>query len=103
MNLYLLTQDEKNGYDTYDTYDSAVVSAMSEEDARKVSPSPFYVWRDGPEAGWYSQYSDGRAERLESDGRYDWGLPENVTANLIGTAIEGTQAGEVICASFNAG
>ena len=99
MNLYLITQDEKDGYDTYD---SAVVSAASEEDARKVSPSSFYAWHDGPKAGWYFQYSDG-SERLESDGRYDWGLPGNVTAKLIGTALDGTQAGEVICASFNAG
>ena len=99
MNLYLLTQSENTGYDTYD---SAVVSAVSEEDAREVDPSSLYVWHDGPEAGWYFQYSDGR-ERLESDGRYDWGLPGNVTAKLIGTAADGTEAGEVICASFNAG
>ena len=36
MNLYLLTQNENNGYDTYD---SMVVSAENEEDAKYLSIS----------------------------------------------------------------
>ena len=35
MNLYLLTQRTNNGYDTYD---SCVVAAESESDARTIHP-----------------------------------------------------------------
>jgi hypothetical protein len=72
MKLWLLEQSFNDGYDTYD---SAVVSAMTEEDARNV-----YV----------ASYST-------------WASPEHVKATLIGTAIRGTKAGDIICASFNAG
>lgn len=73
MNLYLISQDENTGYDTYD---SAVVAAETAEDAAKIHP-------DGSFGSW--------AKR-----------PENVKVKLIGTATEGTPEG-VICASFNAG
>jgi hypothetical protein len=96
MNLYLLTQGINNGYDTYD---SAVVAAESEEEARRVSPCHFYVWREV--GGWHFKYADGR-EKPEGRNRYDWTSPDQVTAELIGVASEGTAAG-VICASFNAG
>ena len=35
MNLYLISQNRNNGYDTYD---SAVVAAESEEKARMIRP-----------------------------------------------------------------
>jgi hypothetical protein len=79
MNLYLLTQDKLDGYDTYD---SAVVCAKSETAARTIHPSGYEgdnVWK------WDS-----------------WPTPEDVVVKLIGTAVRGSEAG-VICASFNAG
>lgn len=79
MNLYLLTQDENCGYDTFD---SCVVAAKSEEDARQISPRPGRAW-DDPWSSWASK-------------------PESVKVVLIGTAIEGTDRG-LILASFNAG
>lgn len=74
MNLYLLTQDENTGYDTYD---SCVVVANNEEEARIISPSRF----------------DNRT----------WTSSENVKVLLIGKAHKDMILGKVVCASFNAG
>ncbi len=77
MNLYLLTQKENNGYDTYD---SIIVSANSIDEAKLVLPDSDYSrWGD-------STWATG---------------PENVTAALIGIAIK--DISEVHLASFNAG
>lgn len=80
MNIYLLTQEEST---SWDTFDSVVVAAKTEEDAKSIHPwEGRYtgVWNSGV---WASE-------------------PESVTAKLIGTAIEGTERG-VILGSFNAG
>lgn len=71
MRLWLISQDVNDGYDTYD---SAVVAAATEDEAR---------------------HSDvGSAQT--------WCSPEHVTVKLIGEAAEGIPAG-VVLASFNAG
>jgi hypothetical protein len=80
MNLYLLSQDDNNDYDTFD---SCVVSAESEDAARLIKP------------GWSQEWGDAYSTWCKS--------PDRVAVTLIGTAIEGTEAGQVICASFNAG
>ena len=81
MNLYLLTQGEETGYDTYD---SVVVAAKSEDEARNIHPNE---WSHNP---WKRKYVG------------DWCKePESVIVELIGEAVKGTQAG-VILASFNA-
>ena len=78
MNIYKISQEANTGYDTYD---SAIVAAETEEDARNISP-------DG------------------GDWKIRWGywcqFPHQVEVELIGTAKDGTEAG-VILASFNAG
>ena len=61
----------------WDTYDSAIVAADTEEDARNTLPGNKYKGRS-------------------------WTEPENVTVELIGEAVNGIHAG-VILASFNAG
>lgn len=85
MKLYLISQGDHNGYDTYD---SAVVAAESEEKAAKIHP------------GLNSEYFDARK---------DWGVyggwansHKSVDVKLIGEAAPNTKAG-VILASFNAG
>ena len=92
MNLYLLTQDERDGYDTYD---SCVVSADSPEDAVLLNPNG-EVYGSAPHStrqGWVK----GTPESYDS-----WASsPVTVTAKLIGTAAEGVRG--VVCASFNAG
>lgn len=81
MNLYFISQKE-NG--DYDTYDSAVVCAPSENVARNMSP-----W-DGKKIDW-------------ATGRHTWcSSPEAVTVKLLGPANETVEAG-IVCASFNAG
>lgn len=79
MNLYLISQDANRGYDSYD---SAVVAAASEEEARNTHPSD--EWPTAGRTNW------------------DWTDAANVKVKLIGTAAEGIEAG-VVCASFNAG
>ena len=79
MNIYLISQDEN---DDYETYDSAVVAAESEADARSISP-------DGAEC--------------EIKGiSWVWTNQAYVTARFIGIAGIGINRG-VICSSFNAG
>lgn len=82
MKLYLITQRERTGYDTYD---SAVVCAESELDARNTHahgiPSETYnPWESDM---WASS-------------------PDNVTAELIGEASPSVEKG-IVLASFNAG
>ena len=73
MNIYRLSQTVNNGYDTYD---SAVVVADSEEAARETKfPSPDYTWAQ----------------------------PADITVELIGIALPSYTEGTIICASFNAG
>ncbi len=79
MNLYLLTQNENSGYDTYD---SCVVAAENLDQARMIRPS-YPEWDASTSNDWASS-------------------PENVNVELLGLAVCGTEPG-VICASFNAG
>ena len=77
MNLYYVWQDENNGYDTYDSF---VVCAENEEEAKNTHPDGDGNWR-----------------------RYTWASsPEKVKCELIGTASDNVERGIVI-ASFNAG
>jgi len=91
MKLYLITQSANNGYDTYD---SAVVAARTQEEARYTYPSEYYTWQEGQ---W--RYHNGV---LRDWAPTDWAHPDDVTVTYLGTAKRGTKAG-VITASFNAG
>lgn len=83
LKLYLLTQNDVHGYDTYD---SLVVAAESEAAARLIGPT--------------SDHKFGDNSRLHSQ---TWTPdPAEVNVKLIGIAAEGTTKG-VILASFNAG
>ena len=62
---------------TYDYFDSAIVVAETEEEARKIHPCG---------------YADG----------YGWTLPENVQVRLLGKALPEIPKG-VILASYNSG
>lgn len=73
MNIYLLSQYEYRGYDTYD---SCVVYAESEDKARQIHPSI-------SSRTWAS-------------------CPENVDVSYLGSNPQATEPG-LILASFNAG
>jgi hypothetical protein len=83
MNIYLISQDQN---DDYDTYDSAVVIAKDEHAARLTKPGGVRageVWN-----GTVSQYSS-------------WTDAKNVTVELIG--VSDSYEPSVVCESFNAG
>jgi hypothetical protein len=82
LNIYLLTQDEVDGYDTYD---SVVVIAANEEDARNTLPDTYADWLKP--LSYISSWATS---------------PENVKATLIGQALPDASPG-VVLASFNAG
>jgi hypothetical protein len=84
VNLYLISQNVNNGYDTYD---SAVVRAESEDAARRIHPDSEVM----------SKYWDGCTDKWG-----DWANAADVKVELLGTALEGSLPG-VVCASFNAG
>ncbi len=81
MKLYLLAQDDNNDYDTYD---SCIVCAENEEDAKTITPN----------GGVYT----------EPVGQYtDWAKSkDNIFCEEIGEAND-KQVRGVILASFNAG
>jgi hypothetical protein len=81
MNIYLISQVENQGYDTYD---SAIVCAHDEKDAQSIHPHS----RDG---SWYeSEYSPWATKK------------ENVSVKYIGIACPSMSRG-IVLASFNAG
>jgi hypothetical protein len=97
MKLWKISQTTNHGYDTYD---SAVVAAETEIEAKRTHP-------DGSDGGdtWDSQASEfgWRSSNGVFGETYNWcRKAEDVTAELIGEAVPGTKAG-VIVASFNAG
>lgn len=99
MNIYKIWVDNWLGYETYD---SAIVVASSEEAARHIHPASRY---DSPVRGYNretNRYDKPWYEGDTSSAYSDWALPENVNVELVGTTnsyVEGT----VLCASFNAG
>jgi hypothetical protein len=78
MNLYIISQEHNTGYDTFD---SAIVCAETEEDAKVICP---YGYDQG-------------------DTDYDyWAAPEYVTVTYLGIADSTVKPG-IVLASFNAG
>jgi hypothetical protein len=91
LHLYRISQSVNIDYDVYD---SAVVAATSEDDARSIHPDssfhPGPVPASEDESGNDDDYSN------------DWCWREDVDVEYVGEARDGMQRG-VICASFNAG
>ena len=85
MKLYLITQDEAHGWDTFD---SAVVIAESEEAARATHP-----------------YGDIFPDWPKSFNPYWASDPKNVAVRYLGefTGEPLDDGVNVVCASFNAG
>jgi hypothetical protein len=96
LNLYLISQDVNNNWDTYD---SAVVAAASEEEARLIYPNNWaediIKWNGSK---WFRYLDDGRVHEYSSG---SWTSPDNVSVQFLAAGYEGP-AGTVL-ASFNAG
>ena len=95
MNLYLISQSENDGWDTYD---SAVVVAETPSVARELHPAG-ELWN------WVSEAHQ-RSTQKNLKWSY-WGStwasdPKNVTVEYLGVADESLKPG-VVCASFKAG
>lgn len=80
MKLYLISQDVNNDWDTYD---SAVVAAETEEQARVMHPGGGTINPNSQFSSWATN-------------------PDDVLVEYIGDAASGTKSG-IICASFTAG
>ena len=81
MNLYLLEQNVNSGYDTYD---STIVAANTEEEAKEIHP------------GIHNKdiiYSD---DLSIYDWAYDWCKPKDVKVTYIGAAKPGTNKGVML-------
>lgn len=100
MNLYLIQQNIRNGYDTYD---SAVVAAKTKEEARTVHPSTFVTHHK--DNLWYGTYRQGGEYKIENDGYNSWVAfkdVDKIEVQYLGKAAGKIKKG-VVCASFNAG
>ena len=85
MNIYRISQEENSGYDTFD---SAIVCAESEKEAKRIIPSDKYA--DEAKFEDWDKYSS-------------WcSSPEQVKVEYLGIAHNRMERG-VILASFNAG
>lgn len=82
MKLWKLSQDVN---EDYDTYDSAIVAAETEAEARMIHPS-----------SWIEDW-DGTASEYGV-----WSAASDVKVELIGEAVDDIEKG-VILASYNAG
>lgn len=83
--LWLISQTKVQDWDTYD---SAVVVAETEDDARNTHPG----------RGTLAERFDAGLSRLYPDWATD---PSDVTAEYLGET--DLEVGRVVCASFNAG
>lgn len=83
MNLYKVWQDVNNNYDTYD---SAVICAENENEAKQISIDELVRVPADPSDYDYST----------------WATIDELQCKLIGTASSNTKKG-IVVASFNAG
>ena len=101
MKLYLMTQDV---VDDWDTYDSVVVSAKDEEDARTIHPDTGVLWGGD---NWYKMYYD--ENRNSVLGVYDtkcWVSAidiDKIHVTYLGKYRKDICYRGVVLASFNAG
>lgn len=95
MKLWRILQSVNNNWDTYD---SAVVAAETEEEARLIYPG---YWND--HAFWSNGEWKGKAVNgnIYSYGSGSWTSPDNVSVEFLADGYDGP-AGTVV-ASFNAG
>ena len=101
LNIYLL---EQNYVDGWDTYDSMVVIAKSEEEARKIHPSEYVthvsndMWMETDKGGCEYSY-DGEFRGNDWVNYLD---RDKIKVTLLGVA-DSEQVAGVVCTSFNAG
>jgi len=95
MNLYLMSQSRVTGYDTFD---SVVVSAKSEQDAREIHPSRFVTHHNGKV--WMGTYRSGEVHESRDGAWVPFEEIHLVNVEYLGKT---RKPRGVILASFNAG
>jgi len=100
MNIYFIEQDLVGGWDTYD---SAVVAAESEDDARKVHPSSFVTHVTDEQ--WMGTYSGGpnAGKEYYQDESDCWVKFSDIGCIKVSCLGETDHKRGLILASFNAG
>lgn len=91
--IYLLRQNSNQGWDTYD---SCVVVAQDEVEARLFHPAGDLTWNGNRWAAHADLPIINPFEYL-----HEWASPDEVQVTLLGEAIPGAKCG-VVCRSFNA-
>lgn len=97
MKVFLLHQSDNQGWDTYD---SMMVAADTEAEAKLYHPSTILEWKWDESREEWGEWVDGS---WRGGSRNDWAFsPRTVTAEYIGEARPGMEAG-ILISSFNAG
>ena len=94
MYIYKLTSD----LDGYETYDSMVVVAKNEHEARLMHPSGDKVSWDGK--AWMERYEFMDSINFYED--FSWISPKDLTVEYVGISFDSYQTNQVLVASFNA-
>jgi len=100
MNIYLISQNVNDGYDTYD---SAVVIAPDEDSARRIHPSDYVTHVSNNT--WMGTDCNGKEYSMETSYDNTWvkyADVDKIKVELVGKASEGTVVG-VVLVSLNAG
>lgn len=101
MNIYRISLNENTGYNTYD---SAIVVANSEDEARKIHPRSFNRFEPDKEIEFILS-KDGFLISNDIWWGYDgdWcGAPKEVNVQLVGTTDIYDKI-RILCTSYNAG
>ena len=96
MKIYYVERTDEWSYDDYDAF---VCYAETPEQAKKISPSEYYEWKE-KEGGWCFVYHDNTFCR---DDHSSWTQPDNLRVREIGESLTQEAKPGVILASFNAG
>jgi hypothetical protein len=100
LNLYLISQTVN---DDYDTFDSAVVAARDEEDARSIHPISSWLGMGNiPTVTQTAREAEEEKEKKGYNSDDTWTTRENVKVRFLGICSPDVKRG-VICASYNAG
>lgn len=91
MNIYKISQNVNKDYDSYD---SAVVFAENEEQAKRIHPDRDYRWKDD---GWVGRDGD------KTIATWSWADITDVKVEYLGIAHRDIIDPSVIVASCNAG
>lgn len=98
MYIWKISQNVNNGYDTYD---SAIVYAETENDARSTHPDP--NWEDYASYIGDNSNSQDNLEELQYARTHSWACTHEVQVEYLGEAHWLYETPGVILASFNAG